>query len=60
MAMTAKEYYEEVLFGNTRRILREIREIKADCGYSTEEILLAMIASAIMTKPLPVPIEKIR
>ena len=59
MAMTDKEYYEEVLFGNTRRILREIREIKTDCGYSTEEILLAMIASAILTKPLPVPTEKI-
>lgn len=53
------EDYEHELFNDTRRILREIREIKADCGYSTEEILLAMIASAILTKPLPVPIEKI-
>jgi len=51
--------YERALFDNARRLLREIREIKADCGYSTEEILLAMIASAIITKPLPVPIEKI-
>lgn len=59
MAMTMKEYYERELFDNTRRMLREIREIKADCGYSTEEILLAMIASAIMTKPLPVPTKKI-
>lgn len=61
-----KEYYEQVLFDNTRRLLREIREIKADFGYSTQDIfgystqdiLLAMIASAIITKPLPVPIKK--
>ncbi len=59
MAMTMKEHYEQTLFDNTRRILREIREIKADCGYSTEEIMLAIIASAIITKPLPVPMEKI-
>lgn len=47
-----KEYYEQVLFDNTRRLLREIREIKADCGYSTQDILLAMIVSAILSKPM--------
>ena len=52
------DYYKNAFFGNVRSILREIRKIKADCGYSTEEILLAMIASAILTRPLPVPIEK--
>ena len=41
------EDYERELFNDTRRILREIREIKADCGYSTVEILLAMIVSAL-------------
>ena len=49
---------KEVFFGNVRSILREIREIKAECGYSTQDILLAMIASAIITKPLPVPVKK--
>lgn len=47
---------KEVFFGNVRSILREIREIKADYGYSTQDILLAMIVSAILTKPTAIPI----
>ncbi len=43
---------KEVFFGNVRSILREIREIKAECGYSTQDILLAMIVSAILSKPM--------
>lgn len=31
-----------------RGLLREIREIKADVGYSSSEILLAMIAAALL------------
>jgi len=46
------EYCKNVFFGNVRSILREVREIKSDCGYSTEEILLAMIVSAILSKPM--------
>ncbi len=43
---------KEAFFGNVRSILREIREIKAECGYSTQDILLAMIVSAILSKPM--------
>ena len=43
---------ERELFNDTRRILREIREIKAECGYSAQDILLAMIVSAILSKPM--------
>jgi Fe-S-cluster formation regulator IscX/YfhJ len=46
------EDYKNVFFGNVRSILREIREIKSDCGHSTEEILLAIIVSAILSKPM--------
>lgn len=49
---------KDIFFANVRSILREISKIKAPCGYSTQDILLAMIASAIITKPLPVPIKK--
>lgn len=31
-----------------RSLLREIREIKTDTGYSTDQILLAMIATACL------------
>jgi len=40
----------ELYFDTVRRLLREIKAIKQDVGYSTEEILLAMIATAIISK----------
>lgn len=31
-----------------RRLLREIRQIREDCGYSTDNILMAMLVAAVM------------
>lgn len=34
---------EQTYFDGVRRILREIKNIKTDTGYSTDQILMAML-----------------
>ena len=39
-------YNEDAFFEDVRRVLRKIREIRQDTGYSTDQVLMAMLVVA--------------